>query len=197
MPMKTRVTKSAILEKAIDIVRISGVDSLNARALAQALQCSTQPIFSNYSTMEELKADMIKGVYDIYCRYLEKSVSAGVYPPYKACGMGYIDFAREEPALFRLLFMSARWGSENVPASEERERLLSLLMKTIGLSKEEANLFYLEMWAYVHGIATMIATDYLVLESETVSMMLSDAYLGMRDQYQKKKQEVIHHEKCD
>ena len=53
-----------------------------------------------------------------------------------------------------------------------------------GLSSESAKLFHLEMWAFVHGIATMFATGFLDLSWELVSRMLSDTYLGLRKQYE-------------
>ena len=46
-------------------------------------------------------------------------------------------------------------------------------------------MFHLEMWVYVHGIATMIATGYLNWEVETVSRMLTDAYMGLKERYAK------------
>ena len=52
-----------------------------------------------------------------------------------------------------------------------------------GLSDEETKLFHLEMWAFVHGIATMFATGFLDLDWELVSHMLTDAYQGLRKQY--------------
>jgi len=44
----------------------------------------------------------------------------------------------------------------------------------------EAKLFHLEMWAFVHGIAAMMATGFLDLDRELVSRMLTDAYQGLR-----------------
>ena len=59
MPPKVKVTKEAIINAAMDIVRENGAAALNARAVAARLDCSTQPIFSNYNNMEELRADVI------------------------------------------------------------------------------------------------------------------------------------------
>ena len=55
-----------------------------------------------------------------------------------------------------------------------------------GLSQEEARLFHLELWACVHGIATMFATGFLDLPWELVSRMTSDVYLGLKTQYERK-----------
>ena len=55
MPPKVKITKEDIIKTAIDIVRDKGADAINARNIASVLNCSTQPIFSNFDNMEELK----------------------------------------------------------------------------------------------------------------------------------------------
>ena len=59
----------------------------------------------------------------------------------------------------------------------------SVVQNSTGLNSAEAKLFHLEMWAYVHGIATMFATGFLNLDWELVSKMLTDSYQGRRKQY--------------
>ena len=52
MPPKAKVTREMILDAAFDLVRAQGQETLNVRALAKALRCSTQPILYNFATME-------------------------------------------------------------------------------------------------------------------------------------------------
>ena len=59
MPPKIRITKEDILSTAVEIVRQEGAAALNARAIASSLHCSTQPIFSNFETMDVLRAAVI------------------------------------------------------------------------------------------------------------------------------------------
>ena len=58
-----------------------------------------------------------------------------------------------------------------------------LVCKNTGLSEDEAKLFHFEMWAFVHGIAVMFATDFIELNLELASKMLTDAYQGLRKRY--------------
>ena len=55
MAPKIKITKNDIISTAIAIVREKGSEALNARAVASSLECSTQPIFSNFKDMKELK----------------------------------------------------------------------------------------------------------------------------------------------
>ncbi len=183
MPPKTKVTGQEILDAAMELVRREGAGALNARALAQSLHCSTQPIFSNYASMEALKADVIRAADDCYQQYLRESMTSGRYPPYKASGMGYIRFAREDKELFKLLFMRDRTGERIPEMGEELRPILELIRGNLGITREQAEQFHLEMWVFVHGMATMIATGYLDWDMELVSRTLSDAYLGLRHRF--------------
>ena len=183
MPPKVKISKEDIVNKAIDVVRRDGDQAINARHLANLLECSTQPIFSNFSTMEELREAVLGKAYELCNDYIKSEIENGIYPTYKASGMAYIRFAKEEKELFKMLYMCDRL---NQPISEKTgidPRMETIVRNNTGLGDEEARLFHLEMWAYVHGIATMLATGFVGLEWELVSRMLTDSYLGLRKQY--------------
>ena len=117
---------------------------------------------------------------ELYQNYLKEDMAIGKYPPYKASGMAYIRFAKEEKELFRLLFMRDR-SHESIEDKEENKPLIELIQQNLGIS--EAYLFHLEMWIYVHGMATMLATSYLELDEEFISRVLTDGYEGMKARY--------------
>ena len=52
MPPKIRITKESIVATAVDLVRRDGAGAINARTIAKELSCSTQPVFSNFATMD-------------------------------------------------------------------------------------------------------------------------------------------------
>lgn len=183
MPPKVKVKKSDVLEAALNIVRKNGADALNARAVAEALGSSTQPIFSHYKSMEELRQDVIAAADTRYHDMLEADMAAGKYPVYKASGMAYIRFARQERELFKLLFMRDRSRETILEDHEAIRPILDIIKAKLGVNEQEAFQFHLEMWIYVHGIATMTATSYLELEEEFVSGILTDAFEGLRLRY--------------
>lgn len=185
MAPRVKITREEIVEAAIGLVRQRGEAALNARNIAASLNCSTQPVFSNFSSMEELRMEVI-GAADRLCnQYIKKEVEGGAYPAYKATGMGYIRFAKEERELFKLLYMRDR-SQEVVPKEMELDdEMEGLLHDNTGLAGAEAELFHLEMWAFVHGIATMFATGFLKLDWELVGKILTDAYQGIKRQFEK------------
>jgi AcrR family transcriptional regulator len=60
MPPKIKIAEKEIVNAALGLVRKFGESALNARMIAAELGCSTQPIFSNFATMEELKLAVVK-----------------------------------------------------------------------------------------------------------------------------------------
>ncbi len=179
MPPKVKITKEEIVRAAVALVRENGEEGINARAIAASLNCSTQPVFSNFATMDDLQDATLTAAYEIYFQFLKREVESGKYPQYKAFGMAYIRFAKEEKQLFRLLFMRDRQGKELTP-SLDFEASVEMIMKANGITKEKATLMHLEMWACVHGIGTMLATSFLSLEWELISDMLTDVYQGIK-----------------
>ena len=183
MPPKVKITKEDIVQTAMDLVRTSGSQSINARAIAAALICSTQPIFSNFATMGELQDAVIHAAYERYTAFLTKEAGSGKYPQYKAYGMAYVRFAKEEKELFKLLYMCDRRGKETVEEFYIFDDMETRVKNATSLAGQEAELFHMEMWVYVHGIATMLATGFLDLDWDLVSKMITDAYQGLRKQY--------------
>ena len=129
--------------------------------------------------MEMLNEAVISYAYAYYLSFLKSEEEKGKYPKYKAYGMAYVRFAKEEKELFNLLFMCDRRGSP-LPSTEDFEVSVEIIMKNVGLSRERATLMHLETWTSVHGIATMFATSFLELDWDLVSRMLSDVYQGIR-----------------
>lgn len=183
MPPKVKITRDDIVRTAVDLVRREGEQALNARAIAAALCCSTQPVFSNFATMDELRRAVREAANALYQSYLQADMAAGKYPPYKASGMAYIRFAREERELFKLLFMCDRSGEAVTDERESIRPLLDIIEKNLGISEDEALFFHLEMWVCVHGVATMVATSYLNWDEAAVSRILTDAYQGLKHRY--------------
>lgn len=183
MPPKALFTRDEIINAALDITRESGISKVTARALAARLGCSVKPIFGIFRNMEDVCQGVLASANQIYNEYLREDMEAGKYPPYKASGMAYIRFATEEKELFKLLFMRDRSKEQIGENREEVRPFIDLIMKNTGLSEEDAYMLHLEMWIYVHGIATMAATSYLDWDIDIISKMLTDGYSGFIHHY--------------
>lgn len=178
MPPKVKVSKEEIVNAGVEIAREQGAEAINARNIAAGLSCSTQPVFSNFANMEELRQAVILAAYQRYLGFIQREVESGKYPRYKAFGMAYIRFAKEEKELFKLLFMRDRAGEDLSPASDFQEAV-EMMMNAHGITEEKASLMHLELWTCVHGIGTMLVTSFLPLDWDLISDMITDVYRGL------------------
>ncbi len=183
MTPKFKFTKEEITEKALEIVKENGMQALTARSLAVTLGSSSKPIFSLFKNMEELQNEVIKKSKEVYQSFIERAMNEDKYPPYKASGIAYINFAKRERELFKLLFMRDRTGERIEENREEIRPLIGLIMKNLGICEDDAYLLHLELWIFVHGVATMAATSYLDLNEAFISSALTDIYLGLKHRF--------------
>ena len=80
MPPRIKVTKKEITEAALVLVRKYGADAVNARNVALELNCSTQPIFSNFATMDELWESVYKSAEKEYWHTVKTEAEHGDMP---------------------------------------------------------------------------------------------------------------------
>ncbi len=186
MPRNNLFTKEEVLNAAIELTREKGFNAVSARSLGKKIGTTSRPIFSHFENMAELQKGIIETAYSFYQSYLKEDMAKGKYPPYKASGMAYIRFAKEEKELFRLLFMCERSNEEKEKQAPEAEMIINLICSQVNTSKEKAWMFYFEMWTFVHGIATMIATNFYDWSEELCSQALTDMYQGLKYKYENK-----------
>ena len=186
MPRSYMFTKEQVLDAALELTRKRGFAAVSARALGEQLGTTSRPIFSHFENMADVQRGIITAANELYRSYIKEDMAGGKYPPYKASGMAYIRFAKEEKELFKLLFMRDRSHEQINDNPEEMNVLIELICRQVGIDRETAKLFYLEMWAYTHGIASMIATNYYDWDEELVSRALTDVYDGLKYKYNSK-----------
>ena len=178
MPAKKQTEREKIVAAAVKIVRKQGMKGLNVREVAKECKCSTQPIYHAFENMERLKDAVSEEIGKICWNFLQNEIAKKEYPEYKAFGMGYIRFAKEEKEFFKYLFMRDRTAEKDSPqfGLDDATRMI---MEDYGLHKDDSVKLHVEMWAFVHGIATMFATNFLDWEWQTVSDMVTDAFIGL------------------
>lgn len=177
MPPEKKITKEQVIKSAFNIVKENGIRSLNARALANTIGCSTQPIFSCFSSMDDLKREVLKKSLDVYHQMIAEALKSE--HPYKATGLAYIHFAKDYPNLFKATFMSDkndRYDNITIESKDDQDLVAFPIMKSLNISFNEAKEIQLTSWIFVHGIATMLAMKTVSFDDEIISTMLTKFY---------------------
>ena len=181
MPPRVKYTKAQIVDVAYNLVRKNGEQILSARTLASELHTSTAPIFTAFSSIEELKSEVWNRACALYQAYLEEGLAMPIPP--KGCGLKYIQFAKDEPELFKMLFMcktASQMPSHYFPGENENEKLVRTAFEnTSGLSTEKAKKIYNHLAIYVHGLAVMYAMRQNVFTDGDIDKMLTEVFTAL------------------
>lgn len=173
MPPRSRITKELIADAAFEITRSTGIESVNARSIAQRLQCSTQPVMYWFATIEEIRQEVFRLADEFHAAYIFKD-SQGK-DAMMAIGVAYVHFAAEEKYLFRLLFQSDRYAKLNLKELIDGapvKPILDILVRENHLSPAEAKELFTVRFMLVHGMASLMANNSMVYNEETVLRVL-------------------------
>ncbi len=182
MPPRAKFTKEEITNAALEIVRADSFASLTARALGKKLGSSACPIFTVFSSMEEVQQSVMEAIRGVYKGYVERGLSEN--PAFKGVGTQYILFAIQEPKLFQILFMSEQPEEPDIdhvlPVIEESyDQILASITTAYGLPEADAQRLYQHLWIYTHGIASLCATKMCRFSPEEISTMLTEVFVSL------------------
>lgn len=176
MPPKAKITKDMILNTVLELTREAGFEAVNARSIAGKLHCSTRPIFTCYENMEELKKEFLSFAYEYYEQFVSHYRKSENISPYLILPLSYIEFAGDEPRLFKLLFINdmdlAMTEAKDFYKEADNEKKAQLFSETIGIDFEKAKVIFLDLFLYTHGMAVLTATQKLTLNRKNAEKML-------------------------
>ena len=176
MPPLLKIKKEDIINAAIKIVKNESFDNINARRLAKELNCSVQPIFSNFANMEELKREVFSKLCEIFYERITKVEESSI-PKYKQVGLNYIKFAKEESNIFNLLFLEKNnYYIDNIIDTENNYyiKVKNLIEDSTSLKENKIPTFHLKMWIFTHGLATLVANKITFSDEEINALLTSE-----------------------
>lgn len=182
LPPTQKFTKEEIITAALNLVRKDGITALTARGLGAELGTSSRPIFTAFRNMEEVQKETIQAARAVYNSYVKKGLAED--NAFKGVGMQYINFAKEEPRSFGLLFMSAgeiilTLNDVLSAIDDNNESIRDFIEKTYSLSRELSDRLYQNLWIFTHGIACLCATGVIRLSEEEANRLLTEVFTGV------------------
>lgn len=184
MPAKRIITKEMIVNEAIKLIEEEGKEKLNARSLANRLNCSTQPIYHSFINMDDLFNQVKLKIRDDYIIYLGESIKKE--PNYFLGNLlGIIMYAHNHPKLFEIMYMTPYLDDEiNLDFNKE---IIYAIMKIGGYTLEDATNFFYQSWIFAYGIAVQIVTGYLKWNKEDIINILNLQFEALKKFYRRDK----------
>lgn len=174
MAPKNKFSREEMVSAAVAVVRKKGLEGLTAKALAEELGTSTQPIFTCFGSMDTVRSEVYAAAEKKYEAYAMEGLKEKI--PFYGLGMQYIRFAKDEPALYRLLFLQQVAGENNGPLSA-MEHLQTIarpsLEKIYHMTQAEADRYFRDLWLVVHSLATLIVTGDCPYGEEEIGQILT------------------------
>ena len=182
MPPKTKFTKEQITKAALGVVSEKGAQALTAKELGAALGTSTTPIFTVFNSMQEVQDAVMLAAMERFEEYAHKAAHLG--PVFKQVGMQMIMFAKEEPKLYQLIFMSSISEAQTFDDIYARlgsvaDECLDVLQKDYDLSKDNAKTLFEHVWIHTFGIGALCATGMCDFSHEQIAEMLTQDFTAM------------------
>lgn len=193
MPPAKKIDRDDILKVAYRIADKEEFENINARRIAKELGCSVQPIFHNFTSMEELKNATIEKIHNTYEQYMEKGSKEKL--AYKGMGMAYIRFAKEHPKFFKVIFMrkTSLTTSNFIRADNTGNDVIKMGQILTGFDEKEQIKFHTKVWIFTHGLTMLVANNTCNLNEEEISKLLEttvrELLIGYKKNNEGKKEE--------
>ena len=159
MAPKNKFTKEEMVAAALRVVREKGIDGLTAKTMADALGTSTQPVFTCFGSMDGVRQEVYAAALRAYKDYAGAGLREEI--PFLGVGMQYIRFAREEPELYRLLFLTQGQEQESpvVRSIRHLQELVSQsLLDIYRIISDKSDVYLRDMCTAAPSISTLILT---------------------------------------
>ena len=176
MARKPVTTREDMIEGAFQLIRKRGHEALTARNLAKELGCSTQPVMYQFPSLSELK----ELAYEKTDRYHTEYILSA--EGFLESGLRYIQFAREEPDLFRFLFQSGHFKGMSIRDmlnDPEASEVMRYASSGLAIPAEKLALVFEALYITVHGYADLIANNALEYDPESIEKTLTAIAEGL------------------
>lgn len=112
MARKKKIDKQRILDAAYKLAVRGGIESLTARNIAKAVNCSTQPIYLEFENMQDLRNQVLARISDeLKSNTLQQNFTG---EPLIDLDLSYLYFAKEHVDLFRAMFVDGKFGNQMI-----------------------------------------------------------------------------------
>ena len=182
MPPKAKFTKEQITKAALGVVSEKGAQALTAKELGAALGTSTTPIFTVFNSMQEVQDAVMLAAMERFEEYAHKA--AHIKPVFKQVGMQMILFAKAEPKLYQLIFMSSISEAQTFDdiyahLGSLADECLDVLQKDYDLELDNAKTLFEHVWIHTFGIGALCATGMCDFSKEQIAQMLTQDFTAM------------------
>lgn len=180
MPPKAKFTREQIVQAAVAVTREQGISAVTAREVGMKLGTSSTPVFVAFENMDDLKNEVYNEVKNQYFQYINEGLN--YTPVFKAFGLRMIQFAKEYPNLFKVLFINSNddvvdYG-EMILGFPGADLCLNAIKEQTGLNDEQVELLFKQVLVTGLGICYLVSSNTCTFTDDELDEYLGLAYVG-------------------
>ena len=165
---KKTILKKDILKTAYVVATEDGFKNLTARNIAKKMDCSTQPIYLEFASMDDLKQNVVEEMQNfVYETIFPREVTG--HPLVDTC-VNYIAFAKEEKNFFSTLYLEGEIDPQKM--HDLSLNYFNKAFESDDLSKKikynQKEYVFETVWPFVHGTASLVAQGCLPYNRQSI-----------------------------
>lgn len=196
MPMADRppLQREAIVAAARDLVIADGLEALSLRRLAGQLGVTAPALYAHVRDKQDLLRALAELEFEALVARFDAVTDPDPIARIKGHGRAYVRHAREQPELFRVMFLfppelspaTVPAGVELPGATKAFEAAASAVVDAIASGAIQADdplLVALTLWSGIHGVATVLQLGFglpEVLEDAMIDEVTDRLLAGYR-----------------
>jgi AcrR family transcriptional regulator len=169
---RTPLQREAIIDAARDLIVTGGLEALSLRRLAAQLGVTAPALYAHVRDKQDLLRALAEEEFErLVARFAEVDPHAAPLDRVRAHGRAYVEHARSQPELFRVMFL---FPPELAPADVPADAPLPGATKAFAAAAEAVSdaiaagdlvaddplLVALTLWSGSHGVATVLQLGF-------------------------------------
>jgi len=169
--------KPALVGAARELLAVDGPDAVSLRDVARRVGVSATATYRHFADKDHLLAVVAAEGYREFADRL-RSAYEGL-DGFSGMGMAYIEFAQENPGMFRLMFGPLRRDLKRYPELDEAAAdafsiMLDAAKRFVGARDEDVESVAYAAWSFSHGLARLVLDEVIPRER---ARKVCDAFL--------------------
>ena len=151
-----KYNNDVILEKAFEIAINDGFSNISVRKVAKLVGCSTSPIYTAFTNIENLIEATKEKALKIIEEFVKYRYTGN---DFLNIGVGKLHFATKYPSLYKELFIDHPNKDIELRLRKRYFELLSVDVIAKFMTEEELEVILTKLWLVTHGLASMIISS--------------------------------------
>lgn len=196
--------KNALVTAGLELLASDGVERLTLREVARRARVSHTAPYRHFANKEALLAGIAEDGFAQLTATLQTALRAAPATTTSATaqvvagGLAYVQFAQQQPAIFRLMFSQIVGDRSQHPALHlAAKRAFTTLQDAVVAGQQQgefvgspADQLTMALWAMVHGLAMLVIDNQIPLapasgcgpaSTQTLTALLHDMLTGLKE----------------